>query len=99
LDDPVGVAIDPSNNLWVANDANSTVLGFHLGDSSAFATITSGLSGPYSIAFEKSGTLFVGSSLHYPGDVAGYKSGSTTPFESISVGNPAGLAVDPKPKD
>jgi len=99
LDDPVGVAIDPSNNLWVANDANSTVLGFHLGDTSAFTTITSGLSGPYSIAFEKSGTLFVGNSLHYPGDVAGYKSGSTTPFESISVGNPTGLAVYPKTKD
>jgi sugar lactone lactonase YvrE len=99
LNDPVGLAIDPSNNLWVANNASSTVLGFHLGDDSAFATITSGLSGPYSIAFEKNGTLFVGSSLHYPGDVAGYKSGSTTPFESISVGNPAGLAVYPKPKD
>ena len=99
LNDPVGLAIDPSNNLWVANNASSTVLGFHLGDSSAFATITSGLSGPYSIAFEKSGTLFVGNSLHYPGDVVGYKSGSTTLFESISVGNPAGLAIYPKPKD
>jgi hypothetical protein len=99
LDDPVGLAIDPSNNLWVANNANSTVLGFHLGDSSAFATITSGLSGPYSTAFEKTGTLFVGNSLHYPGDVAGYKSGSATPFESISVANPAGLAVYPRPND
>ncbi|MGA2761087.1 MAG: SMP-30/gluconolactonase/LRE family protein [Candidatus Cybelea sp.] len=99
LDDPVGVAIDPSNNLWVTNNTNSTVLGFHLGDSSSFVTITSGLSGPYSIAFEKTGTLFVGNSLRYPGDVAGYKSGSTTPFESISVANPAGLAVYPKPKD
>jgi sugar lactone lactonase YvrE len=99
LDDPVGLAIDPSNNLWVANNQNSTVLGFHLGDTSPFVTITSGLSGPYSIAFEKSGTLFVGNSLHYPGDVVGYKSGSTAQFESISVGNPAGLAVYPKRKD
>ena len=99
LDDPVGLAIDPSNDLWVANDANNSVLGFHLGDDSAFTTITSGLSGPYSIAFEKTGTLFVGNSLHYPGDVEGYKSGSTSPFESISVGNPAGLAIYPKPKD
>jgi len=99
LDDPVGLAIDSSNDLWVANNANNSVLGFHLGDSSAFTTITSGLSGPYSIAFEKTGTLFVGNSLHYPGDVEGYKSGSTSPFESISVGNPAGLAIYPKPKD
>ncbi len=99
LSDPTGVAIDPSNNLFVANDQNNTVLGFHLGSSSPFVTITSGLLGPYSIAFERSGTLFVGNSLHYPGDVAGYKSGKTTPFESISVGNPAGLAVYPKPKD
>jgi sugar lactone lactonase YvrE len=99
LDDPVGLAIDSKNDLWVANNRSSTVLGFHLGDTTAFATITSGLSGPYSIAFEKTGTLFVGSSLHYPGDVNAYKSGATTPFETISVGNPAGLAAYPKPKE
>ena len=99
LDDPTGLAIDSSNNLWVANDQNNTVLGFHLGDTSPFVTITNGLSGPYSIAFEKTGTLFVGNSLHYPGNVAGFKSGSTTEFESIGVENPAGLAVYPKPKD
>ncbi len=99
LDDPVGVAIDPSNNLWVANNENDTVLGFHLGHDSPFITITSGLSGPYSIAFAKSGTLFVGNGFDYPGDVEGYKSGATMPFESISVGNPAGLAVYPKLKD
>jgi serine/threonine-protein kinase len=98
LDDPVGVAIDPKDNLFVANNRNNSVLGFHLGDTSAFVTITSGLLGPYSIAFEKTGTLFVGNSLHYPGNVAGFKNGKTTPFESISVGNPAGLAVYPKPK-
>jgi len=99
LDDPTGVAIDPSNNLWVANDANNTVLGFHLGDTSAFATITDGLSGPYSIALQKTGTLFVGNSLQDPGHVSGYKSGATSPFETISIPNPAGLAVYPKPKD
>ncbi len=99
LDDPTGLAIDPNNNLWVTNNLSNTVLGFHLGKTSPFATITTGLSGPYSIAFEKTGTLFVGNSLHYPGDVAGYKSGKTTPFESISVPNPAGLAVYPKSKD
>lgn len=99
LDDPVGLAIDPSNNLWIANNRNNTVLGFHHGGTSPFVTITSGLTGPYSVAFQRSGTLFVGNSLDYPGDVLGYKSGSTTPFESISVENPAGLAVYPKPKD
>lgn len=99
LKDPTGVAIDPKNNLWVANNQSNAVLGFHLGDTSSFVTITTGLSGPYSIAFEKTGTLFVGNSLHYPGDVAAYKKGATTPFESITVPNPAGLAVYPKPKD
>ncbi|HEX4014967.1 MAG TPA: SMP-30/gluconolactonase/LRE family protein [Candidatus Cybelea sp.] len=99
LHDPTGLAIDPKNNLWVTNDQSNTVLGFHLGETTAFATITAGLSGPYSIAFEKTGTLFVGNSLHYPGDVAVYKSGKTTPFESFNVANPAGLAAYPKPKD
>ena len=98
LNDPTGVAIDPSNNLWVTNDVSNTVLGFHQGDTTPFITITSSLSGPYSIAFEKTGTLFVGNSLHYPGDVTVYKSGATTPFESIAAMNPAGLAVYPRPK-
>ena len=98
LNDPTGVAIDPSNNLWVTNDASNTVLGFHPGDTMAFVTITSSLSGPYSIAFERTGTLFVGNSLHYPGNVTVYKSGATTPFESIPAENPAELAVYPRPK-
>jgi len=97
LDDPTGIAIDSANNLWVANDQNNIALGFHLGDTSPFVTITDGLLGPYSIAFERTGKLFVGNSLHYPGTVAGYKKGATSPFESISVGNPAGLAVFPRP--
>jgi sugar lactone lactonase YvrE len=98
LSDPTGVAIDSKNDLYVANDQNNKVLGFHLGDTSPFVTIISGLSGPYSIAFERNETLFVGNSLHYPGDVAGFKKDATTPFETIGVGNPAGLAVYPPPK-
>jgi hypothetical protein len=99
LSDPTGVAIDPANNLWVSNDQNNTVLGFHLGDTSPFSTITAGLTGPYTLAFERSGKLFVGNSLHYPGNVAGFKKGATTPFESIGIPNPTGLAVYPRPKD
>jgi serine/threonine-protein kinase len=99
LSDPTGVAIDPANNLWVSNDQNNTVLGFHLGDTSPFSTITAGLTGPYTLAFERSGKLFVGSSLHSPGNVAAYKKSATTPFESISIPNPAGVAVYPRPKD
>jgi len=98
LDDPTGVAIDPANNLWVANNLNNTVLGFHPGDTSPFVTITDGLLGPYTLAFERTGKLFVGNSLHSPGNVAGYKKGRTQPFESISIPNPAGLAVYPRPR-
>jgi sugar lactone lactonase YvrE len=98
LDDPTGVAIDPANNLWVANDQNDTVLGFHLGDTTPFATITDEVASPYSIAFERTGKLFVGMTLHYPGNVEVYKKGATTPFESIDIANPTGLAVFPRPK-
>jgi hypothetical protein len=98
LDDPTGVAIDPADNLWVTNDQNNTVLGFHLGQSTPFVTITAGLFGPYSIGFGKRGKLFVGNSLHFPGAVLGFKKGATTSFESISIPNPAGIAVYPRPK-
>lgn len=97
LSDPTGLAIDSLNNLWVANDQNNTLLGFHLGSTSPFVTITSGLSGPYSVAFGRGGKFFVGNSLHYPGAVAGFKKNATAPYESIDVGNPAGLAVYPEP--
>jgi hypothetical protein len=105
LADPTGVAIDPSNDLWVSNDYpqgndSFTVLGFHAKTTEPFATITTGLDGPYSEAIGSNGTLFVGNSFHYPGSISAYKSGSLTPYETFTNGveNPAGLAVYPPPK-
>jgi len=105
LADPTGVAIDESNNLYIANDlppedGGTTVLGFELGKKKPFVTITAGLNGPYSLGFESNGSLFVGNSLTYPGDVSGYKKGKVMPFEMLGngIGNPAGIAVYPAPE-
>lgn len=94
LGKPTGVTIDPSNDLYVANNAGTDVLGFALGKKKPFATITSGLKGPYALGFQRDGTLFVGNT-ESPGDVSAYKTNKIVPFETFSNGieNPVGIAV------
>jgi sugar lactone lactonase YvrE len=98
LEQSVGIAFNAANNLYVTNNESSIVNAYHLGQTTPFATITDDISGPYSIAFTKKGTLFVGNAGHNPGTVAGFHKGKTTAFENFSngIGNPAGLAAFPR---
>ncbi|HEY1682676.1 MAG TPA: SMP-30/gluconolactonase/LRE family protein [Candidatus Tumulicola sp.] len=99
LSDPVGVAIDPKGHLWVANYSSGLAVEFKIGDTKPLSSIDDDLAGPYSIAFGKNASLYVGNSGHYPGDVTAFKKNKTSPYATISSGNPAGVAVYPAPKN
>lgn len=76
LSGPYGIAFDSSGNLWVADHTNQRVLRYAppfstgepaslvIGQSSfttnAAATTANGFSGPYGVAFDSSGNLWVG---------------------------------------
>jgi len=95
IDYPVGVAVDKSGTLYVANIENSSITVYPAGSSSPSLTITTGLSSPYGIAVDSSGDIFA-SNLG-TNAVVGYKAGATSPYETISfssLGQPVGVGVD-----
>jgi DNA-binding beta-propeller fold protein YncE len=98
---PTGVAIDPSNNLWISNDIGhyDTVLGFAPGQTKPFATITDGLQGPYALGFGRGGRLFVANNYGQPPHISGYKKNQSL-FEEFAgeLELPAGVAVFPPAK-
>ena len=69
LDDPIGLVFDSSGNLWVGNASSSTVVEFTPGQLSASgsptpnatlsATGSSSIDGPFGLAFDSSGDLWV----------------------------------------
>lgn len=94
LSDDTGAAVSSANDLYISNYSSNQVLGYHLGQTSAFVTITSGLDAPYALGFSKKGALFVG---NYHASVSAFKAGKTTPYETFSNGmvTPTGIALYP----
>ena len=95
IDLPVGLAVDKSGTLYVANIDNNTITIYPAGATSPSMTITQGLSDPYGIAVDSSGDVFA-SNLGTE-TVVGYRAGASSPFETISfssLGQPVGVAVD-----
>jgi sugar lactone lactonase YvrE len=90
---PVGLAVDGSDNLWVASDANSTVYEIPTGSSQPQNAGLTELAGPIGLAFDAKGDLAVSNFVNEENDVAFYASGSTTPFESITGGMDAPTGV------
>ena len=90
LNFPVGLAIDAFNNVYAGTALDNKILKFTSGGAvSVFAT---GLHGPYGLAFDSSGNLFVenvtGSILKFtPG-------GASTVFASTMLSSPTALAFD-----
>ncbi len=115
LDDPSGVAVDASGDLWVTNTSNDTLVEFTpsqlaaSGDPTPAVTISSNassLDGPYSLAFDAAGDLWVPnfdapSLVEFtPSQLAA--SGDPTPADTIGGGNtgvdsPGGVAIEQAP--
>ena len=90
LNNPLGIAIDASGNIFVANLNASTVSKITSnGTVTTFATVTS----PKGLAFDASGNLYV-SSYGASGSIVKIASNGTTSTFASSVTNPTGLAFD-----
>jgi sugar lactone lactonase YvrE len=117
LNSPVGMAFDAAGNLWVANDVSNTIVEYAKATLAAGAvsptgvtpavTISSGpakiLNGPYALAFDSSGDLWVGNydnstvvELAKDGLVHGPGTPRLTisPGPSVGLNSPGGLAFD-----
>jgi sugar lactone lactonase YvrE len=92
LDQPYGVALDSSGDLYVANYGNSTVTVYPRGGTKHSSTITTGLSKPLFIAIN-SDTLYVANNGN--GTVTTYSTGSDSPSQTITgFSSPFGITLD-----
>jgi len=104
---PVGVAVDSSGTLYVANSTVGTITEYSAGANGNIAPIRTitGLDVPYALAFDESGDLYVanqGTGSSDAGSVAEYAPGAhgaATPTATIAGGStgidrPVGLAFD-----
>jgi sugar lactone lactonase YvrE len=102
LECPAGVAVDSSNNLYVADECINHLVGsvtvYPPGKKSPSLTISEGINQAWSVAVDSKGNVFV---VNIGNDtVTGYHAGQTSPFETIPqdafgvYSQPVGIAVD-----
>ncbi len=114
LSGPGSVAIDASGNAWVGNDTSNTIVSFARGQLNTSGTPTpvvtlaataGSLNQPDSLAFDRSGRLWVANDVT-PGSVVAFtpaqlaSSGAPVPnvtltTDGTSIHNPDGLTFDP----
>ena len=92
IQEPEAIALDASNNLYVANDGNVTVYG--AGGTNLIRTLKGSLKAPHALAFDKSGKLYVADDA--ASTVTVYAPGRTKVVKTITKGllRPAALAFD-----
>jgi streptogramin lyase len=103
---PTAVALDPSNNVWIANTSGNSISKFT--DAGASPSDMTGFSAPAGIAFDGAGNAWITNSssnsiveLSDSGTVlsgsTGFTSaaGITTAAPTIPLNTPTGIAVDP----
>jgi sugar lactone lactonase YvrE len=90
---PVGIAIDHSGNLYVANRLRSggNVVVYAPGSKTPSRTITDGVTSPVGITIDASGTLYVTNITEQ--NVEEYLPGEDHPFETITQGMTTPVAV------
>jgi hypothetical protein len=83
---PVGLAADSKDNLWVACDSTNTIYTIPAGSSKPQNSNFSDVAGPIGISFGKDDVTYVANFGAKPSAVEIYTYGSTTPSGSISSG-------------
>lgn len=94
--EPLTLAVDRSDNLYVANGQNGAgdIAIFRPGSSTPSTTITQGIYDPESLAFDSSGNLYVGNGLY--ADTVTVYSPNGTLLRTITDGirDPESIALD-----
>jgi serine/threonine protein kinase, bacterial len=94
LSDPLGIAIDGSGNIYVANRTTTyagNVLVYPPGGKTPARTITDGVTSPIGIGVDASGTLYVANFRE--NDVEEYPAGASAPYKAITQGLDGPAAV------
>jgi hypothetical protein len=98
LNNPEGIAIDSSNDIFVSNLGGNSVTEYAPGATAPKLTITNGICDPYYLALNARNFLFVVNYGALPkGDVTVYKPNATSPLMTLTdkIVKPQGVAVNP----
>jgi hypothetical protein len=80
---PTGLAIDASDNVWIACDDTDSLWKIPPGSSTPRNANLSGLGGPVGVSFGKNGMMYVS---NYSGYVTIYAPGATVPARTLTTG-------------
>ena len=79
---PLGITIDKSGTLYVANNGNATVTEYPAGQNTPSLTLTQGLAYPNDTAVDAAGNLWVANGIN----LLEYPPGSTSPSQTLTSG-------------
>lgn len=89
---PLGITIDKSGTLYVANNGNATVTEYPAGQNSPSVTLTQGLAYPNDVSVDTAGNLWVANGTN----LLEYAAGSASPSQTLTTGlsGIAGVAIN-----
>jgi hypothetical protein len=92
LEGPISISFGKRDQMFVSNFGGENVAVYTYGTTSPAYTITSGIDGPTFNGVTYSATFF---QTNQDLNVVGYKKGATSPFSTITLSGPAGIASWP----
>jgi len=94
LNGPVGLSVGLKDALYVANFGGSNVTVYKAGSKTPSQTITTGIehNGPTLDGITSTGSFF---QTNQGLNVVGYKPAASSPFSTITLSNPTGIASSP----
>ena len=94
LNQPRGVAVDGSGNVYIADSGNNLVKKWTVASHAVFTLVSTGLNNPYSVAADASGNVYIadtGNNAIKEWSVAG---SNVTTLVSTGLYSPSGVGVD-----
>jgi DNA-binding beta-propeller fold protein YncE len=94
LDDPHGVAVDGSGNVYIADTAHEAVKKWTGANNTVTTLVSSGLSGPEGVAVDGSGNIYIADTDHSAIKEWTVANNTVTTLVSSGLSDPYGVAVD-----
>jgi sugar lactone lactonase YvrE len=94
LNNPEGVAVDGSRNVYIADTGNQAIKEWSAGAQQVSTLVSSGLDFPAGVAVDSQGNVYVADEKNKAIETWAVSTGTVTSLVSTGIGSPVGVAVD-----